>query len=732
MSGAYGNTADLDVDLGRLFGSLVRRWKLVLGSTVGAGALAFALATTATPQFRAETRILIEMRESVFTRPSTSPERDSPLLDEEGVTSQVEVIASTDILKQVAKDLKLASRPEFDESMTPSWQSQLMVLAGLKGSPTEVPPEERVLQAFRDKLNVYRVEKSRVIVVQFSSEDPRLAAQVPNTIADTYIAVQRGAKVESNSDATDWLRPEIEDLTQRVKDAEARVAQFRGQSDLLLGQNNSVLATQQLSELSTELSRVRAARSAAEAAATTVRAALAGGGSLDALPGVVQSQLIQRLRERQVQLKAEIADLSTTLLDGHPRLRALRSQLADLDAQIRIEAENVLNSLGTEAETARLREDQLLAELDALKAVSARAGEEEVELRALEREAAAQRELLQSYLARFREASSRGEGDYLPADARVFSRALTPLQPYFPKVIPIAVAAALAGLLLASIGVLLAELFSGRAMRPAPQPLEAPPADLVAAVPARTAGSEALAVLAEAEAMPALQFVPGLAAALEGAAQDVEPELLPPVALPASSELLGIVRAAEQLVMSGASRAIFVSPEGDEGAAAAVLAAREVADTGLRVLLLDLTSTGAASRPMLESAAFPGITNLLTGEAQFAEIIRADRYSDCHVIPVGTADAARAMRAADRLPIVMGSLTTAYDLVVVECGATAPAEINRLMADGAAVMMSVLDAGSGEVRSSRQAFEESGFEPMLVTPVGYTLPEAPRSGRSAA
>ena len=38
-----------------------------------------------------------------------------------------------------------------------------------------------------------------------------------------------------------------------------------GESDLLIGQNNTVLATQQLSELSTELSRVRANRGAAEA-----------------------------------------------------------------------------------------------------------------------------------------------------------------------------------------------------------------------------------------------------------------------------------------------------------------------------------------------------------------------------------------------------------------------------------------------------------------------------------
>ena len=205
----------------------------------------------------------------------------------------------------------------------------------------------------REKLEVYRIESSRVIVIEFSSEDAKLSAEIPNAIADAYLAVSTAAKLDSNTSATGWLQPEIADLTQRVKEAEAKVADFRSKSDLLVGQNDSVLATQQLSELSTELSRVRANRATAEATAEGVRAALRNGASIDALPKVLESPLIQRLREREVQLKADIADLSTTLLDNHPRIKALNSQLADLEGQIRGEAQNVLQSLSTEASTAR-------------------------------------------------------------------------------------------------------------------------------------------------------------------------------------------------------------------------------------------------------------------------------------------------------------------------------------------------------------------------------------------
>ena len=143
-----------------------------------------------------------------------------------------------------------------------------------------------------------------------------------------------------------------------------------------------------------------------------------------------------------------------------------------------------------------------------------------------------------------------------------------------------------------------------------------------------------------------------------------------PAAASAGIGEVSVESAAEMLIAGGSTRAIFVSPEGDEGAAAAVMVAREVADAGLRVLLLDLTASGAASRPMLDSVSKPGITNLLVSEAQFTDAIHTDHYSDCHVMPVGTADPVRAMKAADRLPVIMQSLTAAYDVVVVECGAS--------------------------------------------------------------
>ena len=736
--------ADVDVDLRQLFASLARNWLRIVFVTLLVTGLAFAFAWLATPYYKATAKLEIGSRESEYTRPPGTNDDDKPILDEQGVATQVQIISSPDILKQVATKLNLDKLPEFDETLRMSTLGRMLVLVGLKSDPFDIPPDERVLNAMHDKLNVYAVEKTRAIAIEFASKDPKLAADIANGIANAYIASKGDAKLESNAAATNFLAPEIADLQNRVRDAEAKVAAFRAQSDLLMGGNNSVLATQQLSELSSELSRVRASRAAAEASAESVRRALQNGGSLDSVPEVMSAELIQRLRERQVELRANIADLSTTLLDNHPRIRALRSQLADLDGQIRNEAQKIIRGLSAQAQTAKAREDQLIADVNTLKAASARAGEQQVQLDALQRDANVQRQQLESYMASYNAVASRKDRRYSPVAASLIAQAQAPSQPYFPKIGPITGAAAAASLLLMAIGTLIGELFSGRAMRPAAGArfanIEqvAMPAARTEPVVAKVEDDDGLFAPYEAamaserrpERQPRMaEREPTATEPLDAMQSIPEPE---PGPRPSKLGEIDVDKAAEKLIASGAARAIFVSPEGDEAAASAVLVAREVSDAGLRVLLLDLTASGAASRPMLDTSLFPGITNLLASEAQFSDVIHPDLYSDAHVIPVGTADPVRAMRAADRLPIIMQSLTTAYDLVVVECGPADAQGIGRLVGDGTEVFLSMLEADDQVTQAAVKLIENGYPNLTLVTPVGHEPPGTPVPGRRSA
>lgn len=397
MSSLDRDQHDVDIDLAQLFRAVWARKGRILAGTALVGVLAFVGASSISPSFKGDAKLLIEPREPSFSASGASSAAVEPLPDELNIASQVQLLQSVDLIKQVARELKLSERAEFDPDSTPSAITDFLVLFGLQSNPLDLPPEERVIKAFKEKVNVYQVDKSRVIGIEFTSKDPKLAAAVPNAMMDVYRSLQSGAKLDSNSDAVRWLETEIANLREKVREAEQKVAEYRSSAGLMsLGSDQSSFSGKQLSDISTELARVRSERASAEATADNLRASIKAGKSTETLDAIARSESIQRLKATESQIRAQISDLSTRLLDGHPQMKALRAQLVGIREQVQAESLKVAASLENEAAVARERETQLLAQMNTLKADSAQAGEDEVGLKSLEREATAQRQLLET------------------------------------------------------------------------------------------------------------------------------------------------------------------------------------------------------------------------------------------------------------------------------------------------------------------------------------------------
>ncbi|WP_242222011.1 GumC family protein [Shinella zoogloeoides] len=747
MSGLNKSQQDVDIDLGGLFGAIWRNRMRVLLATAACAGVAFVGASLITPQYKGEARLLIETREPVFTTgQERAPSGDAQTaFDELGIASQVQLLQSVDLIKQVARNMKLYELDEFDTTARPSAISDVLVLLGIRKNPLDLPPEERVLKEFAERLTVYQAERSRVIGIEFASKDPALAAAIPNEMAKVYLSLQSGARLDTNSEATRWLEPEIANLREKVREAEQKVAEYRSQSDLLPTGENATLAVRQLNDISTELARVRGERASAEARAESVRAVLKNGGAPDTLTDVVGSQMIQRLKESEAQIQGQISDLSTSMLDGHPRLKGLRSQLAGIRGQIKAETQKILSSLENEAKTAALRETQLTRQLNTLKANAARAGEDEVGLNALEREAAAQRQLLETYLARYREATSRTDSSSSPADARVISAAVQPTEAAFPKVMPITVVGGVAGFALSAIAILLAELFSGRALKPVGGAATATSyreeedgeVELVAAAPEPVARKKAESP-ADYVAAPDIE-APARSLLSDIESEDVDEDENEDLAPLAEDDMVeeeegdySIAAVARHLIENDIPVVVSVSPSGDRGSTATVMLARRVAEEGRKTLVIDLTGSACPTRLMAQSVQLPGITDLLVGDAAFGDIIHGDRLSGAHVIPRGTANIKRAMRGIDRLAIVVDSLSDAYDTVIVECG---PAEVEgvRRLTRGQEtdIVLSIPGADEDDIVDLIGAFGEAGYnEIVLMTGEGNEPPRHP--GRRAA
>ena len=454
-----------DLDLRVLGQALLRHKNWFIVPTLVAAALSIAAVNLVTPRYKSEARILIDGRENVFLRPNGERSEERTALDAEAVTSQVQLLLSRDLAREVIRKNKLAERPEFDPVLQRFARlKSLLALFGIGRDPFSLAPEERVLDAYFDRFTAYAVDKSRVVVIEFQSIDPDLAARVANSIAESYLVLQQDARQEQAKSASQWLSGEIDNLRKKVADDESRVEDFRSKSSLFVGTNNTTLSNQQMGELNTQLNNARALKSDAESKARLIREMLQSGKPIESSE-IFNSELIRRLTEQRVTLRAQLAEQSSTLLDGHPRIKELKAQLADLDRQLREEASKISRSLDNDARIAGGRVEGLSASLEQLKKQATSTNGQDVQLRALEREAKAQRDLLESYLAKYREANARENIDAAPADGRIISRATVSNTPAYPKKLPIVLIATLATLMLSAGAIVTGELLRMTAPR---------------------------------------------------------------------------------------------------------------------------------------------------------------------------------------------------------------------------------------------------------------------------
>lgn len=465
------SSASDDIDVATLGAALWRaKWR-ILALTIAAGIVTFVGLSLVRPLYTSEARILIQNNESVFMRPTNDEggtERRVSL-DEQAVQSQVQVLTSRDLILKAVEDLDLTDNAAFAKDAGKPLLQRLLGRFGLNGA-TPDSQDVRAANELAENLDVFQLSKSSVIAVEYTSGDPQLAAKIANEMADVYIAWQRNAKIEQTKDATAWLSAQIDVLRKQVAESEEAAEAFRSKMGLFEGSNNVTLKAQQLSELNTQVIQAKARKSEAEAKADLIKKLVAENQDIDSTPEVLNSTLVSALIQQRADMEYSLAEQSATLLPSHPRIRQLKAKIRDVNKQIHSEALKVVKSLENEATIASAREKSLSDSLRKAEDKSAGLGDAEVKLRALEREAKANRDLLESYLARYRDASARNDMGAVPAQASIVSRAHASVLPSFPKRGPFTLLAMAATALLSIAYVLARALISppSRTAPPAP------------------------------------------------------------------------------------------------------------------------------------------------------------------------------------------------------------------------------------------------------------------------
>ncbi len=715
-------------------GMLQRRLLIIIPTFLGLAAGAAFLSVNK-PRFIAEAQVIIENQFTPFDK-TVGPQDSSTGLQVSNqiVSSQLAAMKSEDIAARVVDQLHLDANPEYNANLRSSGAiGKLLVTLGFKDDPALYSAKALAAKTLASDLTIYSIPESNVIGVKSTSGEAAIAAAAANAVAETYVLTTREVGASGTDRARDWLAKQIEGLRAKVAESDQAVERYRAEAGLIRGAS-STLGTQQISELNTQIGLAQSARIEAETKANSIQRLLKAKGDVNSSAEALASPSLQRLKDEQVAAARDITQVSATYLPSHPKYVAAQRHLDAVNNQIKVEAQRVVDSLQNQAQSAEERAASLNNELQKLKNNQALANFSDVRLQALQRDAAANRTLLQSMLSRYADANARQDTSMQPGFARIIQKAVAPAAPYFPKSGPTLTLAAIAGLLMGlGLAFVMEILSQGPAVATSPRRREALEEDKIPTetilprldMPERVAKANSATVVAKSPelmmpvaAVKAKPLVPEVLCSVIGATDAASSKaLLVSSSKEITEQSAKVARCVETLAQSEGKQTFAFTSIGSRAPNAGLLSiciGRSLAAKGKRVMLVDLAPRGDSVEALLDIVAGPGLSDLVAGKADFTKSVCRDTQSKMHFVRFGViANDAQEQTVVSRLPAITTALRMVYDIVIFNMGEARPAIVEVLATADRSFLMATPQR-LNEAAAAAKALEEAGNTKALL------------------
>lgn len=591
------------------------------------------------------------------------------------VQTQVDIIRSQALAIEVARRLDLMREPEFAAAISrrpgglAAQFAPLLALAGQAPPPAPVLTDEEKLRASaavlaNDKLTVVNDARSYVIAVQARTEDSELAARIANTYAEVYLAFNKQLKDSAVLRANHFLDQRLAPLKDKLREAEREVANYREQNGLIEDRSTSggserrvTVLGQQFAQLNAQMVQATAARLQREVSLEQIREAQRGRGSLYAIPEVVASPLIQRLRAQHSEISTRLASLAQSRMEGNPALIGLRAEEREVRARIDDEVAKTVGAITSEVAAAKAREEALRLTLAELQIQVADQSKAEIRLRELESEATAARLVYTETLNRAEQNSNQRDGQQ--PDASMISPATVPLAAAPPTKRQLLVLSFFASCLIAVIAALVRDRLE--------------------------TGFRTAEQVEEETGLSALGFIPR--------AKDRATALMLDDRDMPFAEAVNTVRGALQMAdVAGRPKVVLItSALPDEGKTFfSVALARSVARAGGRSLLVDCDLRRPGVATTLGLVPQQGVAALVPGQG-VAELVQRDESTQLDVITAaGVRENVQTIVSSDALRSLVNEARAHYDIIVIDSPpvlAVVDSRVLSLMADSVVMVV---------------------------------------------
>ncbi|MBI3404747.1 MAG: polysaccharide biosynthesis tyrosine autokinase [Acidobacteria bacterium] len=349
---------------------------------------------------------LSNLRELFMTMPT----------DEEFLQTQVRILQSDDLAMQTVRALRLFEKPEFSTRQANSQDT----------APFTPAEEVALISRVHSRLNVSLIRGSRLVDVRFESTDPKVAADVCNALAETYIENNFRKKYESTVGASEWMAGQLHDLKGKMEKAHEQLVTYERNNQIFSIHEGTNVTMQKLGELNHELTVAEAERIGKESQYQQAKSR-----RIEDLSASTENSLLQDLEKKLSDMNNEFIETRSTFGPKYPKVQRLEKQMQDLKGQIEKEKQQVFNHVESEYQAAVRREQLLHKAVDQQKAEANAMNAKLVEYSLLKREYETNQQLYDGLLTRMKEAGV--SAGLRSNNVHVIDRARPPLSPVRPQ-----------------------------------------------------------------------------------------------------------------------------------------------------------------------------------------------------------------------------------------------------------------------------------------------------------
>ena len=397
------------IDLGVVFRSIYRAKWLIATTTLAGIGVGVLIALSTPHTYTAYSQILIDPRDVKVVGKDLTPD----FLANEAVLalidSQSRVITSTNVLRKVIDQTGLDRDPEFNGT------DEAGLLAPLKralgafgfGSTAGDDANDRLgstLQSLRERIWVERSNRTFVLNIAVTSQNPEKSAQLANTLTGIFMVEQGEQKSALATKTSDELTARLGELRRTVEEAEQKIEQYKAQNGLIDVQGR-LTDDDELVALNSQLGAARNATVTTKVRADSARVATLEGVLNGDLPETLASAQLAELRSQYARARQDVDILERKFGPRHPQNIEAQTRVSALREEIGAELRRIAQSAQAALRDAVRTEQELAGRLAQLKARQADNGSALVELRELQRKADTARAVYENFLLSARETS---------------------------------------------------------------------------------------------------------------------------------------------------------------------------------------------------------------------------------------------------------------------------------------------------------------------------------------